>query len=371
MIRAVLLSFLLSLMVTAPSITQEPSYNGRTLSEWQAMLKEDPVPRKRRAALVALGQLGQSHAEHLPAIVLLAGKTLRNDSAAVVREQAATLLGQQKVDEVVLATLPDLVESVRIERELPVKKQVTQILGRFGKSAGTAVPALLSNLTMEQDAGLRAATAEALGRIGPEAKSAASALLPLLQEKDIPLRRAAIFALGRIEPDDAKAVSEALVKRVTDDPEAPLRLEAVQSLGFLGEKTELVVRAVASRLTEPEAEFRVVASLTLAKFGSSLAVVRPELQKAFTSDADKQVRLNLVRVLTQASGEDRSTVIPLLAERLTADQDFEVRLAIAEELGTYGAAAKAALPALRIAQRDSQVKVREAATRAIKLIEKK
>ena len=53
-----------------------------------------------------------------------------------------------------------------------------------------------------------------------------------------------------------------------------------------------------------------------------------------------------------------------------ADPAFEVRVAVAEELGALGSAGKPAVPALRTAQRDPQIKVREAATAALKSIER-
>jgi hypothetical protein len=62
-------------------------------------------------------------------------------------------------------------------------------------------------------------------------------------------------------------------------------------------------------------------------------------------------------------------LIPVLTERLKNDPAFEVRVAVAEELGALGAAGKPAIPALRIAQRDPQIKVREAARAALKVIE--
>jgi len=91
--------------------------------------------------------------------------------------------------------------------------------------------------------------------------------------------------------------------------------------------------------------------------------------KVILSDPDKAVRLNAVRTVFASYGEEAAKLIPTFTERLAADPDFEVRVAIAEEFGGLGPAGKPALPALRTAQRDPQIKVREAAAAAVKRIE--
>ena len=75
-------------------------------------------------------------------------------------------------------------------------------------------------------------------------------------------------------------------------------------------------------------------------------------------------------VAPEAVGAEEKELIPFFTERLKADPDFEVRVGIADELGSLGPAGKDALPALRAAQTDSQIKVRAAAAAAIKQIEK-
>ena len=43
------------LVLAGPAPADEPTFNGRKLSEWLTVLKEDETPRRRRAAVVALG----------------------------------------------------------------------------------------------------------------------------------------------------------------------------------------------------------------------------------------------------------------------------------------------------------------------------
>ncbi len=348
--------------------SQEPTFNGRKLSEWLTVLKEDETPRKRRAAVVALGQIGAASSEHLGTVVAAVGKALRTDASPAVRGQAAVVLGQMRPEEAA-AALTDLTEALRVEKESAVKREVATTLARLGKAAKPAVQPLTASLK-DADPAVRAAAADALGRIGPDAQPAAPELLPLLKDADKSVRQAAVFALGRVDPEEKAEPAAALIAVLKSDPDLDLRREALLSLGFLGERSQPVVAALAGVLADKNADLRALAALTLGKFGSAVRGVEADLLKALRSDADKQVRLNVVRTLCSGYGVDAPALIPVLTERLKGDPAFEVRVAVAEELGALGPSGKPALPALRIAQRDPQIKVRDAAAAAIKSIER-
>jgi HEAT repeat protein len=84
-------------------------------------------------------------------------------------------------------------------------------------------------------------------------------------------------------------------------------------------------------------------------------------------DSDKFVRPLVIHTLGNLDSE-AEMVVPALVLRLS-DDVVEVRLAAIEELGRFGPAAKAALPALRDLQgSDSSKMVREAAGNALKRI---
>jgi HEAT repeat protein len=360
---------LFAALVAAPAVGQEPEFNGRKLSEWATVLKDDPTPRKRRAAVVALGQIAADNKEALPAILGVVGKALKTDAHPAVREQAAVVLGQQKVEDAGVAAVADLTESLRIEKETAVRREVAAALGRFGKVAKPAVTPLTEALK-DPDTAVRAAAADALGRIGPDARKAAADLLILVKDQPRPVRQAAVFALGRVDPEEKAAPAAALVEVLKSEPDQEMRKEALFALGFLGEASTEVVQAIAATLTDKDADFRGQAVLVLAKFGPAVRSAEVELTKVLKSDAEKQVRLNAVRTLCSGYGSDAVNLIPVLTERLKDDPDFEVRVAVAEELGAMGPPAKAAIPLLRLAQRDAQIRVREAATAAVKKIEK-
>ena len=100
----------------------EPTFNGRKLSEWLTVLKEDETPRKRRAAVVALGQIATGHRDSVGTVVAAVGRALRTDASPAVREQAAIVLGQMRPEETA-AALTDLAESLRVEKESAVRRR--------------------------------------------------------------------------------------------------------------------------------------------------------------------------------------------------------------------------------------------------------
>jgi HEAT repeat protein len=139
---------------------------------------------------------------------------------------------------------------------------------------------------------------------------------------------------------------------------------------LIGSKTAAIVTAVAGTLNDSDAETRRQACLVLAKMGVLTRRVELRVVEAMTKDTDREVRAHAVRTLTSAYGAEAASTIALLTQRLKDDPDFEVRVAIAEELGSLGNSGKAAIPALRQAMKDPQTKVRDAATAAIRQIER-
>ena len=348
--------------------TDEPTFNDRPLSDWLTMLKEDPTPRKRRAAVVALGQIAAANKSEFVTAVTAIGRALQNDAAPAVRQQAAAVIGQQKVEDA-LVVLTDLTSAVRVEKEPSVRREVAVTLGRFGKLAKQAVPALIEALA-DKDDGVKAATAEALGRVGPEARAAAPALLKLAKAADMPLRRAVTFALGRIDADDKPPIAAALVETLKTATGVELRREAVTSLGLLGETEGGVVAALATQLADPQADHRGLTIDALGKLGPAVRGVESELLALFRTDPDQGVRQVSIRALCRGLGTESARLVPALTERLRTDPEFEVRVAIAQEIGGLGRNGKEAIPALRTAQRDPQIRVREAASAALKQIER-
>lgn len=370
-----ILTMLVCTLTLIPTRADDPSINGRTLTEWMAILKDDSLVRKRKAALLSLSQLIANDEDARKKAVPTIAKAMKVDGNAGVRGQAASVLGQLPTEAAVLF-IGDLAEALRSEKDSEVRKELAVAAGRFGRLSVSAVLPL-ADLLKDPAAPTRAASADALGRIGKDARKAAPHLLPLAKESDRTVRMAAVFAIGRVDPDDSESAAEVLVEVLnlehgkgekSRDPE--MISTAIVSLGLLGEKSTDAVKAIARHLTDSDLELRQLSALTLGKFGVISRIASAELKKALQEDTNKIVRSNALHSLAAGYGMDVKDLIPVLTARLKSDPDFEVRVAIAELLGSYGENGKSAIPALQEARRDSQLKVREAAALAIRQIQK-
>jgi len=358
--------------------TSDPEYNGRKRSEWETMLREQQNARLRKVAVVALGQIASDHvndATLTKEIMTLIGRTLKTDAAASVRAHAAGVCNSMaiklldgKSHDPAFVVL-DLTENLRVEKETEVRREVATALGRFGRLSKSAVAVLIPVLA-DKDVGVREAGATALGRIGPDAKDAAPELIKLVPDSERVVRLAAVFSLGRIAPEDVVKASAALVPLLKDRTDLGIRKEAVMSLGFLADLSPANVQAVAAGLTDPEVDVRRATAQALGRFVGGLKVIEAELKKVIVEDADKVVRGMALRALCDGFGENAKDLLPFLVMRLAEEKDFDVKLALIEQLGVLGADGTPALPALRDAQKDPQVRIREAAALAIRRIQK-
>jgi HEAT repeat protein len=376
--RRTLLPLLATLALVSPARADDtnPEFNGKKLSEWNAMLRESPSARLRKVAAVAMGQIANDSANQtkmVKEILTSLGKALRNDSAAGVRVEAAKALGKvalQLMDDRMAdvgSVVIDLSEGLRVEKEAEVKLEIATALGRYGKLAKGGVQPLASALA-DADVKVKEAAAMTLGRIGPDAKTATDDLLPLLKSPETAVRKAAVFALGRVEPDDVVKPSQAIAPLVKGEKDVELRKEAVSTLGLLGDKSQDTVKAVAAALTDASVDVRRQAALSLAKFFVGAKAADKELLAAFKADADPLVRAYSLHAVCVAYGEDAKALITELTDRLDpkVEKEPEVRIAICDELGAMGPSAQSAVPALRTAQKDPETKVRAAAAAALK-----
>ena len=84
--------------------------------------------------------------------------------------------------------------------------------------------------------------------------------------------------------------------------------------------------------------------------------------------AQEKDRIIAVRLLPQRKGDATPQIVPALIESLK-DKQGDVRWSAAIGLGSFGAQAKDAIPALQAAQRDRDARVREAAGVALSRID--
>jgi serine/threonine-protein kinase len=171
--------------------------------------------------------------------------------------------------------------------------------------------------------------AETLGKIGGEARAAVPALIEALSERNATLRWRSAEALGRI--GDARAVAPLVA--ALSDRDGLVKTEAAKALGRLGPAAREAVPVLAQGLRDPDAFYRREAAKALAR----------------------------------AVGPQSAEVVPPLIDALR-DKDKFVRAESARALGKIGAAARAAVPALRNLTRENDVVVVGAAEEALRSI---
>jgi HEAT repeat protein len=359
-------------LATARLQDEDPVYDGKKGSAWVDILINDTSARKRALAVDALARLWaeKQYKEAIPSI----GRALRVDSSAAVRIQAAQALGRLRETDIKGGLgVKDLVDAMGMEKESRVRREIATVLVRFPLVAKLAVVQLTAALK-DPDSTTRVVVAEALAQTGMEGKSAAAELAPLLSDKEKAVRRAAVVALGRISPEGASAIAESLSKMLETEKELDLRTELVISLGILGEKSPTVVMALAQLLADSEDELRRRAIRTLGTFGVAATTATEELLKAAKTDKLKDIRIDAVRAFGSAVGPDLKGRVKDLIPILESDPDFEVRLAVVEEIGSLGPALKDDQETMKVLRKrlsDPHVKVREAVGLAIRKIEKK
>jgi HEAT repeat protein len=369
---ATILSALVFILNTQRVAAQDgdPVFEEKKASQWVDILQNDASARKRALAATALGELRNKY--QLKDLHKDLGRSLRIDSSAAVRVQCATVIAGLKNDDV-RDIESEIVEALKSEKESRVRKEIAVLMVRHPAVAKRAVAGLVAVLKDEEPAA-RTAAAEALAKLGADAKDAATGLLGIINDADKGTRQAGIFALGRISPENGSFIAAALCKRFTEEKEADLRRDIVVSIKLLGDKSEGTISLLTSALGDADAEVRSGAAVTLGVLGTAAKPAVETLLKVATTSKDKGLRIDALRAFGSALGPDLKGRLPDVIKIMETDKDFEVRLAAVEEIGSLGIELKddkETLTALRKRLSDEQVKVREAASIAIRRIEKK
>jgi len=354
---------ILFLSLTASVRSQDDEILGKKKSEWLTILENDENPRLRKAAVIALGIAGPGRKDILPALT----KSLDKDKAEPVRLQIVTILANVHPNDLrdSLETLTEVLK--KKDETASIRAGAATAIGKLGPNAKPALTALLAALK-EHDL-IKAAAVEAIGRIGPDAaKSAIVEMLPLLKSPDASVRFATVYAYSRLGPESAFVVPD-LNLLLNSDPSAVVRHEVAKTFALFGVDAKLAIPALIKALREDKSEeVRRQVAQALGKMGMEIKPAVVSMIEVLQKDQDRLVRSHVVRSLSIALGADLKEHVKDLAEVLNKDPDGDVRLTIVQELGALGPNAIDALKALRDAENDVVLQVREAARAAQKLI---
>ncbi len=335
---------------------EEPVFQGKKFSEWEAMLKVDSnysklsdaekekSARSRRAGLIALELMANSLDKRiLPSMVLV----LKNDPEDKLRETAALSLTRValKMSEKTKSSSTRqyaaevLKESLEKDKSIRVKEIAASSLGKMVPESAPAIPALI--LAMKQkDTGLRVAAVDALRRLGPEAKDAAPDLRALASDStaDIISKSFAFLALGNLK--DVAAIPVLL--QTVQDAKMPLelRLPAANAISMMGGESGGVIAEKLGLLLIEEGtpkDLKIALSITLDSQESFAYPAWKSMVPAL-KDRDAAVRSIILHCLGSIGAKLQKDfkVVQAAVLGCVNDSALEVRLAAVETLGRWG-----------------------------------
>ena len=360
----------------------DPEIDGKKVSAWV----EDDHQGRLGPQAVAGGWEALAKAwtqnRHEQALFYV-GRALRVDTSAAVRTQAALAIGGIRELEIRYLIekkedlgVKDLIDAMGTEKESRVRKEIAKSIGRFPVVAKRAVAELTGALKDPEPATPRRGRRGHPAVTGTEGKSAAAGLAPLLADEDKAVRRAAVISLGRIMPEGASTIAETMAKMLATEKgrrhaDRTRHLHRVAGREVAGGGRPRWRRSSPS----PEDELRRRAVRTLGNFGTAADPAAEALYKIAghrQTERHPGGRGSRVRLPSSAPAGVKSRVKDMLA--LLADTEYEVRLAVVEEVGSLGNDLiddQDTIKVLRIRLSDSHLKVREAAKIALAKIEKK
>ncbi|HVK09773.1 MAG TPA: HEAT repeat domain-containing protein [Gemmataceae bacterium] len=320
-------------------------------------LLQDQDQAVRDAAAEAIGKTGPLTAE---VTETLAGGLASEDT--MVRARTAEVIGT--IGPAAEESAPALVELLDDENDR-VRAKAVKALSQIGEGAAdVAVPRLVRALR-DPDAWVSALAAEALGEMGESAEAAVPALVRSLRHGTTQVRANAADALGKLGGGASSAVP-ALVQAAADE-DGGVRAAAFKAVGEIGTLTPAAVAALRAALIDGDPRVRSAAVEALGRVGSVGVVPVAELLPLL-QDSNDQVKARAAQAIPRIAEPD-PVLIGELANRLLEDDSVWVQAMAARTLGTFGAHAAAAGPALvRIAQ-TAEAGVRDEAMRALVLIQ--
>ena len=328
--RSLSLSLLVPLALLTPSAARaaddEPSIQNRPLSEWLEMLRGDKGRAERETALLALG----SPAAH-PDVWK---QQARLREAGLL---AVSLIGPQRSPKV----FPALLAALHDDPEESIRRGAALSLGRLGAkvhddnekgarkiSLDDVRGGLTVALGQDKSPKVRETTAWALGQLLEEPGSSVPALVAALKDPDPATQAAAADSVRRfgqsIAARDALPQLEAALKNPKTNTLARVRVAI--TIGIIGRQPATtvdnkVLLEVLNDGSSPE-ELRIAIIETLGRLGNA----------------------NAVDALTRVLGADKSSL--------------DLRRACLTALDNFGAAARPALPQLRLGLRDKDKFIR-------------
>lgn len=347
-------------------------------------LKQEKDEQVARALIDALGRIQRGAKHSVPALAAL----LKHED---YNRQTAACEALGRIGPAAAEAVPELIEQLRTG-DLLMPLYAANALGEIGPAAREAAPDLAALLRVESTFH-QAVAAETLRKVGGVDNAAREKLRSLLKSGAIRVRLEAARTLWHLDPSPELSESvvpvliEGLGSDETEDrllaaeglriigPPAresvPALLEAHGQGGQLKLATVLALRSIGPRGVRPFIE-RLRSDDETVRFSTLLGFVwiGPAAEEAVPhviahlDQPDAELRWRAMNALGSI-GPRAKEAVPKVIERLSADEDVEVRVTAATTLGHIGLARPEVIRALSGALKDPDAKVSEEAAAAL------
>jgi HEAT repeat protein len=221
---------------------------------------------------------------------------------------------------------------------------IAALLFRQQRYVGHPVNAWARDLTAV-DAATRQKAAAALGDFGPVASSALPALIRALDDTDEAVKVEAAIAIDKIAPNTPQTL-QTLKSILLHGQPTFQRARVASHLGMLGPSAPAALPSLIYALTDPDHGVRSNAAHSLGMIRTRAPAATQALCRAL-QDNSPWVRAEAAWAL----GEIRELANLILLTKVLRDSEDFVAIAAIKSIGTFGAQAHVAIPALKLAMK--------------------
>ena len=285
----------------------------------------DPTIRVR-----ILGAIADGGAEAVPGLIA----ALKNEKACF---WALIILRDSNVAPVAKDAVPAIVETLKGQCRVQIRREAVLTLGALGDAAKPALPELAKLLTDENS---RIAATFVMGQLGEIPKDAEATIRTNAKSDDGMLSSTSLWALARVHPEDKelrKETTEKLVEMLKDK-NAFVRAMAARALVALPPAPDITVPIFEKHLKDADENTMHMAMDALAALGA------PAVPRLIDALKHEKFRPEVLYTL----GRIGPAAAPATEElaKLVEDKNSRVANEAIIALGNIGPAAKAAVPAL-------------------------
>jgi HEAT repeat protein len=316
----------------------------------------DPNPEVRLAFLDAVGSLGPRAAESVPAV-----RALLHDGSPELRSRAVEVLFHSAPrDQRLLDDLTALLD----DPDPRVQRRAIDAIRDLGPTGRTALARVIGRLNSD-DPDVRFAAAQMVESHGTAGAAAIPGLARLLSDPEPKSRAIAAMTLGRF----GKAAQSTFpsLAMLLGDKDVAVREATAAAIGSLEIDAETVRPHLARALGDEKAEVRRAAARGIPRLGPKGAILIPDIIQMAARKENLRSVDRLLRPFERSGPDVRS--LPELLKLLEHDQ-VPVRLLAIKFLGLAGRNAREALPALERIREDPSAEVRQQAKTACEQIKK-